>query len=237
MRILQLANLYAPVIGGLERSVATSSEELVRRGHEVTVLTLAHPGAPREEMRNGVRVVRARSIATTLLPRMNQDPAKPFHPTAPDPLTTVDIRSELRAGRYDVVHSHDWLMYSYLPLRHGRDGVPHVHTAHDFGLMCVKKTFTQDGRHCPTGPRLGRCLPCATGQYGRPRSLALLPHRLRQVVAGAALEVGVQSRRGQRAVEGALRLRVAVAIEQRHGARQPLGGQVRPHQLGLRRRQ
>ncbi|MCU7728545.1 glycosyltransferase family 4 protein [Actinoplanes sp. KI2] len=173
MRILQLANLYAPVIGGLERSIATSSEELVRRGHEVTVLTLATPQAPRSETRNGVRVRRVRSVANTLLPRMNQNPAKPFHPTAPDPLTTVDIRAELRAGRYDVVHSHDWLMYSYLPLRHGRDGVPHVHTAHDYGLTCVKKTFSADGRHCPTGPRLNRCLPCASRQYGRARSLAL----------------------------------------------------------------
>ena len=202
MRILQLANLYAPVIGGLERSVATSSEELVRRGHEVTVLTLALPQSPAAETRKGVRVVRVRSIANTLLPRMNQDPAKPFHPTAPDPLTTVDIRSELRAGRYDVVHSHDWLMYSYLPLRHGRDGVPHVHTAHDFGLMCVKKTFTQDGRHCPTGPRLGRCLPCATGQYGRPRSLALTAalraHRHRGIDALTAISPSVA-----RALDGA----------------------------------
>ena len=202
MRILQLANLYAPVIGGLERSVATSSEELVRRGHEVTVLTLATPRAPGEETRKGVRVVRVRSIAGTLLPRMNQDPAKPFHPTTADPLTTVDIRRELRAGRYDVVHSHDWLMYSYLPLRHGPDGVPHVHTAHDFGLMCVKKTFSADGRHCPTGPRLSRCLPCATGQYGRPRSLALTAalraHRHRGIDALTAISPSVA-----RALDGA----------------------------------
>ena len=195
MRILHLANLYAPVIGGLERSIATSSEELVRRGHEVTVLTLATPRAATDETRNGVRVVRARSIANTLLPRLNQDPGKPFHPTAPDPLTTADIRRELRSHPYDVVHSHDWLMYSYLPLRFGRDGRPHVHTAHDFGLTCVKKTFSRDGKGCPSGPRLSHCLPCASGQYGRPRAAALTAalraHRHRGIDAITAISPSV----------------------------------------------
>ena len=172
MRILHLSNLYAPIIGGLERSIATSSEALVRRGHEVTVLTLATPLADGDEEINGVRVRRVRSVANTLLPGMNADAAKPFHPTTADPLTTVAIHRELRARPYDVVHSHDWLMYSYLPLRFGRSWRPHVHTAHDFGLTCVKKTFARDGRTCG-GPRLARCVPCAAEQYGRPRAVAL----------------------------------------------------------------
>ncbi|WP_433296086.1 glycosyltransferase family 4 protein [Actinoplanes sp. CA-030573] len=198
MRILHLANLYAPVIGGLERSIATSGEELVRRGHEVTVLTLATPMAGASaavEDRNGVRVVRVRSVATTLLPGMNEDPAKPFHPTAPDPLTTAGIRDELRTGRYDLVHSHDWLMYSYLPLRFGRYGRPHVHTAHDFGLSCVKKTYARPGGSCPTGPRFARCLRCATPQYGRPRAAALTAalrsHRHRGIDAVMAISPSV----------------------------------------------
>lgn len=173
MRILHLSNLYAPVIGGLERSIATSSEELVRRGHEVTVLTLATPAAPHDEEIDGVRVVRVRSVASTLLPRLNADPAKPFHPTVADPLTTADIARVLRGNTFDVVHSHDWLMYSYLPLRFGRHGLPHVHTAHDFGLACVRKTFARDGRRCTSGPGLLRCAGCAAAQYGRPRAAAL----------------------------------------------------------------
>jgi glycosyltransferase involved in cell wall biosynthesis len=194
VRILHLANLYAPVIGGLERSVATSSEELVRRGHEVTVLTLAAPGAPASETRSGVRVVRVRSVATNLLPGMNQDRAKPFHPTAPDPLTTADIRRVLRENQFDVVHSHDWLMYSYLPLRFGSTGRPHVHTAHDFGLTCVKKTYARDGGMCG-GARLSRCVPCASAQYGRPRALvltgALRAHRHRGIDALTAISPSV----------------------------------------------
>ncbi|WP_433826547.1 glycosyltransferase family 4 protein [Actinoplanes sp. CA-015351] len=173
MRVLHLSNLYAPVIGGLERSIATSSEEMVRRGHEVTVLTLATPAAPQDEEINGVRVVRVRSVANTMLPMLNADPAKPFHPTVPDPLTMSDIARTLRTNTFDLVHSHDWLMYSYLPLHFGRLGLPHVHTAHDFGLTCVRKTFSRNGRRCTSGPSLGRCVGCATVQYGRPRSAML----------------------------------------------------------------
>jgi len=215
VRILHLANLYAPVIGGLERSIATSSEELVRRGHEVTVLTLATPGAAAEETRHGVRVIRVRSVATALLPGMNEDPAKPFHPTTADPLTTAAIRRVLRAQRYDVVHSHDWLMYSYLPLRFGRDGLPHVHTAHDFGLACVKKTYAHNGGTC-AGPRLARCLPCAAGQYGRPKAAALAAtlraHRHRGIDALCAISPSVAAALGQARLPDGLPVRVVSSL-------------------------
>ncbi|KHD74012.1 glycosyltransferase family 4 protein, partial [Actinoplanes utahensis] len=178
MRVLHLSNLYAPVIGGLERSIATSGEMMVRRGHEITVLTLATPASPDDEVINGVRVIRVRSVANTLLPGMNRDPRKPFHPTMADPLATAAIAAVLRANTFDLVHSHDWLMYSYLPLHSGPLGLPHVHTAHDFGLTCVRKTFARQGRRCDDGPSLGRCVPCASEQYGTPKS-ALLTAGLR----------------------------------------------------------
>ena len=108
MRILQLANLYAPLIGGLERSVATTSQELVRRGHEVTVLTLATPAtATKRERIGGVDVIRVPSVAGSLLPGLNEDPRKPFHPTAPDPLAMAATGRALREKTYDAVHSHD----------------------------------------------------------------------------------------------------------------------------------
>ncbi len=205
MKILHLSNLYAPVIGGLERSIATSSEELVRRGHEVTVLTLATPLADHDEAINGVRVKRVRSVANSLLPSMNQDSGKPFHPTTADPLTTAAIYRVLRDGDYDVVHSHDWMMYSYLPLRFGRGGLPHVHTAHDFGFTCVKKTLARDGRTCG-GPRLGRCVPCASEQYGRPKSAllttALRAQRHRGIDALTAISPAVAEGVGQGRVPG-----------------------------------
>ncbi|MGX6603075.1 glycosyltransferase family 4 protein [Micromonosporaceae bacterium Da 78-11] len=215
MRILHLTNLYAPVIGGLERSIATSSEDLVRRGHQVTVLTLATPKAAHQEEINGVRVIRTRSVGNTLLPGMNQDPGKPFHPTMADPLTTAAIGRALRDDTYDVVHSHDWLMYSYLPLHFGRTGRPHVHTAHDYGLTCVKKTFARNGRTC-AGPRLGRCIPCAAGQYGRPKSAALTAalrsHRHRGIDALTAISTSVADALDQARLPGDLPVRVLSSL-------------------------
>ncbi|MEU4688181.1 glycosyltransferase family 4 protein [Actinoplanes sp. NPDC023714] len=216
MRILHLSNLYAPVIGGLERSIATSSEEMVRRGHEVTVLTLATPAAPDDEEINGVRVLRVRSIANTMLPGLNADAAKPFHPTVPDPLTTSDIARTLRAHTFDLVHSHDWLMYSYLPLRFGRLGLPHVHTAHDFGLACVRKTFSRNGRRCTSGPSLARCVGCATGQYGRPRSAVLTAglrsQRHRGIDALTAISSSVASALNLARLPGDLPVRVLSSL-------------------------
>jgi glycosyltransferase involved in cell wall biosynthesis len=216
MRILHLANMYAPVIGGLERSIATSSEELVRRGHEVTVLTLATPGpAPDREVINGVGVIRVGSVGTSLLPGMNEDPGRPFHPTAADPLTTAAIKRALREHPYDVVHSHDWLMYSYLPLRFGRSGLPHLHTAHDYGLTCVKKTLARDGRTCP-GPRLARCLPCAAGQYGRPKSVlltaGLLTHRHRGIDLVTAISQSVATALEQARIPAGVPVRVLSSL-------------------------
>jgi len=62
-RVLVLSNFYPPDgHGGYEMSCADVMERLVRRGHEVTVLTSRYSrtgnGTPREEERSGVRVLR-----------------------------------------------------------------------------------------------------------------------------------------------------------------------------------
>lgn len=59
MKILQVLTYYRPHISGLTIYVERLSKALVAQGHEVTVLTSqAEKDWPREEMRDGVRVVR-----------------------------------------------------------------------------------------------------------------------------------------------------------------------------------
>ena len=49
MRILMMTNTYFPMVGGLEQSVHSFSEEFKSLGHEVLIVTPAFGGAPQEE--------------------------------------------------------------------------------------------------------------------------------------------------------------------------------------------
>ena len=60
LRILMLSWEYPPVlVGGLGRHVHALATSLAAAGHEVTVVTRHAGDAPLEELREGVRVVRA----------------------------------------------------------------------------------------------------------------------------------------------------------------------------------
>src|SRR5213082_1555796 len=59
-KLLMLSWEYPPVmVGGLGRHVHALATTLARAGHDVTVATRHAPGAPLDEVVDGVRVVRA----------------------------------------------------------------------------------------------------------------------------------------------------------------------------------
>lgn len=59
MKVLVVLTYYRPHVSGLTIYVERLARQLVERGHEVTVLTSRHdPSLPREEVLDGVRVVR-----------------------------------------------------------------------------------------------------------------------------------------------------------------------------------
>jgi len=49
MRIIMMTNTYFPIVGGLEQSIYSFSEEFKNLGHEVLIVTPAFGGAPAEE--------------------------------------------------------------------------------------------------------------------------------------------------------------------------------------------
>jgi glycogen(starch) synthase len=135
MRVLMLSWEYPPVVvGGLGRHVHALARNLAKAGHQVTVATRHAPGAPLDEMVDGVRVVRA----------PEDPPAIPFdtsHLLAwtmafNHTLTRAALRAADR-GAFDLVHAHDWLVtHAAVTLRdHLR--VPLVATVH----------ATEAGRH------------------------------------------------------------------------------------------
>ncbi|HUI38306.1 MAG TPA: glycosyltransferase family 4 protein, partial [Thermoplasmata archaeon] len=65
MRIVQVSPFFVPHAGGVEAHVRAISEELSRRGHDVTVVTSRYDRAlPEAESRDGYRILRSRTLGT-----------------------------------------------------------------------------------------------------------------------------------------------------------------------------
>ncbi len=115
MRIAQVAPLYESVpprlYGGTERVVSWLADELVQRGHEVTLFASG-------DSRTHARLVSAWPRAVRL------DPAQPD----PFALHTLELAQAFsRADDFDVVHCH----VDYLAFPYGRlVSTPVVHTLH-----------------------------------------------------------------------------------------------------------
>jgi glycosyltransferase involved in cell wall biosynthesis len=85
-------------------------------------------------------------------------------PPFPDPEMTIGLRRMVKYEEPDIVHAHNWLWSSYVPIKKWC-GAPLVVTLHDYSLVCAKKNHMQDGAIC-AGPRLSTCIPCAKQHYG-----------------------------------------------------------------------
>jgi glycosyltransferase involved in cell wall biosynthesis len=163
MRILMVAQSFSPVVGGEERIVEDLSAELARRGHEVAVATLEQPLGPPPAREDGVQVELLRS-SVARVPGLAADPERTYATPAPDPLTVADLRRVVRRQRPDVVHAHNWLVHSYLPLDVGSRAA-FVLSLHDYSLVCATKRFFIDGGVC-SGPGARKCLAHAVDYYG-----------------------------------------------------------------------
>lgn len=58
LSICMVISSYHPIVGGAEKQVAQLAKLMVDAGHKLTVITRRYPGLPREEMIEGVSVVR-----------------------------------------------------------------------------------------------------------------------------------------------------------------------------------
>jgi glycosyltransferase involved in cell wall biosynthesis len=164
VRLIELTDLYAPAIGGLERFVGLLSEELAGRGHEVHVVTGAVPGAPAKEIAAAVTVHRLPLLYQKLAPRLRQRPERPFHPPAPDPLFRRQLADVVGAVKPDVIHAHAWNVFSCLARTF--PPTPVLVTAHDYSLVCARKSLVHRSETPCPGPSWQRCGPCAASFYG-----------------------------------------------------------------------
>nr|WP_203940571.1 glycosyltransferase family 4 protein [Spirilliplanes yamanashiensis] len=124
---------YPPaLVGGLGRHVHALATSLATAGHAVTVVTRQAPGAPADEVADGVRVVRATPDPVGL----PMDPANllPWALAFNHALTRAALGA---GGGHDVVHAHDWLVAHAAMTVHEAAGTPLVATIH----------ATEAGRH------------------------------------------------------------------------------------------
>ena len=106
MRVLLISWEYPPVIeGGLGRHVRKLSEHLVREGVEVHVLTRGGGHLPVEEERHGVLVHRVCE------PAFPKDPSAFVRWVGEMNADMRELGFELcERLRFDLIHSHDWLV-------------------------------------------------------------------------------------------------------------------------------
>ncbi|MGY8635124.1 glycosyltransferase family 4 protein [Bradyrhizobium sp. 14AA] len=170
MRILLLSQFYPPAIGGEERHVRNLGRTLAQHGHHVSIGTLMHAGSPDSELDGAVRVHRLRGTLQRLSV-LHTDSERRHAPPFPDPELVFALKQLIAQERPDVVHAHNWIYASFLPLKVlGRARL--VVTLHDYGLVCAKKNFMHLGTHLCEGPRLAKCLPCAAAHYGATKAAA-----------------------------------------------------------------
>jgi glycosyltransferase involved in cell wall biosynthesis len=107
LRILMIAPFFLPHIGGVEKHIEKISAELIKRGHEVNVLTFKHAqGLPSFENYNQVKIYR--------LPAFNRR----FHGFSPEIWRWL-FRNRSLIANSDLIHCHDFytFFYWYLPFR------------------------------------------------------------------------------------------------------------------------
>ncbi|HET9153193.1 MAG TPA: glycosyltransferase family 4 protein [Solirubrobacterales bacterium] len=162
MRILMLTQSYAPIVGGIEHMVEDISGELAKRGHDVAIATLRQP----QSEPVGSAEVPAFGLRTSIhnLPGLHLDEERSHAPPAPDPLTTRELRQLKKRFRPDIVHAHDWLVHSYLPLDR-RSGPALLLSMHDYGLTCATRRFMHRGTSLCGGPGPVKCVRCACEVY------------------------------------------------------------------------
>ena len=214
LRILLIAQFYPPVVGGVEVHVQGLARGLVARGHEVLVATHATGDhGPGDRSDQGVRVHSLQGTVQRIGPLFTTE-RRHAMPLA-DPGLVRGLRRLAREFRPDIVHAHNWLGRSYVPVKR-EIGAPYLVSLHDSGRICAQGRMWYRGEELCTGPSVSRCLSCCAVQFG--------------ALKGAVTYLGNRMARGSEAAAVDLFLPVSSAVaESNHLAQDSLPFEVVPN--------
>lgn len=121
MRILLFSHSYPPVISGVSIVVQKVARAMLRRGHQVTVVTASDDGAAYQDQDQGVELLRVRSAPN------------PFWSEGRLPLLSYQgLREIVAEVQPDVINTHDSgiLAAQLYRLEHQKGHVPELLTCH-----------------------------------------------------------------------------------------------------------
>jgi glycosyltransferase involved in cell wall biosynthesis len=180
----------------MEAHVHRLAEALIRRGHEVAVVTgTAQPAAV-----PGAAIVPAQTVLS-YMPGIFRDGGLPYPPPLPDVIFRRAVRGLAERWKPDVIHAHGWCAFScYWP-----GSPPLVVTLHDHGLRCPKKTLLRDDAECQTGFGT-KCITCKGAQPLVKRSplAAVMGFSVARLAAHASSFIAVSQSVAKRAAEASL---------------------------------
>lgn len=146
MHILIANNIYPPIMaGGAELIVAELSERLVQRGHKVTVVSTCSPESEPYpvEIRNGVEVIRF--FPKNLYWHWERGNRRGYEKAlwhlrdAWNKDAGARFKKIIEEYKPDILHTHLIDGMSAVLWRRARQaGIPVVHTAHDYHLLCPR---------------------------------------------------------------------------------------------------
>jgi glycosyltransferase involved in cell wall biosynthesis len=163
MNILLLSQFFPPIVGGEERHVYNLACNLARR-HTVTVVTL---GKRTETTAHDDFKVHSIRPATASLPFLYGSSERQYSPPVPDPKVLAALRRILINVSPDIVHAHNWIVNSLVPLRRV-SSAPFLLTLHDYSHVCATKRMMYMGSTPCPGPAVARCTTCAWHHYKGP---------------------------------------------------------------------
>jgi len=165
VRILLLAQFYPPVVGGEERHVRNLALELAARGHDVHVACLDVGQPPVTDAGVEVHVLDNLGVR---VPALYPTADRPLALPMPDPWVTRGLGRVVAQVAPEVVHAHNWIINSYLPLSAARR-LPLVYSLHDYSHICPNKRLMFKGDELCSGPGVRKCFTCTTDWYGAGR--------------------------------------------------------------------
>jgi glycosyltransferase involved in cell wall biosynthesis len=123
MKILMLNYEYPPLGGGAAPVTKSLSEELVRQGHEVDVVTMGYKELPKQEYLNGVQIYRVPSIRKKL-------EMCTFHEMLSYCISAGRLLPKLlKENNYDINHTH-FIIPTGAVSSHYHKKIPYIVTTH-----------------------------------------------------------------------------------------------------------